>query len=119
MSRVLGVIGAGKLGATIGRAAADAGWQRWVDGVLAVQAQAVTRRLPFPGPLTFGSGVEITVEVDELAFQGGSAFLMGSVLERFFARHAAINSFTTTRLRSTTRGDVMHWPPRCGAGPLL
>ena len=98
---------------------ADAGWQRWVDGVLAVQAQAVTRRLPFPGPLTFGSGVEITVEVDELAFQGGSAFLMGSVLERFFARHAAINSFTTTRLRSTTRGDVMHWPPRCGAGPLL
>jgi type VI secretion system protein ImpG len=75
--------------------------------------------LPFAGPLTFGSGVAVTVEVDELAFQGGSAFLFGSVLERFFARHAAVNSFTETTLRSTTRGELMRWPPRCGVAPLL
>lgn len=98
---------------------ADAGWQRWVEGLVAVRARQVTRRLPFPGPLTFGSGVEIEVEADELAFQGGSAFMLGCVLERFFGRHAAINSFTATTLRSTTRGEVMRWPPRCGAEPLL
>lgn len=98
---------------------ADTGWRRWVEGLLSVRAQAVTRRLPFAGPLTFGSGVAVTVEVDELAFQGGSAFLFGSVLERFFARHAALNSFTETLLRSTTRGELMRWPPRCGVAPLL
>ena len=41
MSRVLGVIGAGKLGATIGRAAADAGWQvLFYDVAPAAQVQA-------------------------------------------------------------------------------
>lgn len=97
----------------------DAGWRRWVEGLLGVQATTVTRRLPFPGPLTFGSGVSVAVEVDELAFQGGSAFMLGTVLERYFARHAAINSFTETVLRSTTRGELMRWPPRCGVAPLL
>lgn len=98
---------------------ADPGWRRWVEGLVAVEARTVTRRLPFAGPLTFGSGVAVTVEVDELAFQGGSAFLFGSVLERYFARHAAINSFTETTLRSTSRGELMRWPPRCGVAPLL
>lgn len=98
---------------------ADTGWRRWVEGLLTVEAKAVTRRLPFAGPLTFGSGVAVTVGVDELAFQGSSAFLFGSVLERFFARHAAINSFTETTLRSTSRGEWMRFPPRCGVAPLL
>ena len=37
-------------------------------------------------------------EVDELAFEGGSAYLLGSVLDRFFARYVSINSFTETVL---------------------
>ena len=63
--------------------------------------------------------MRIDLEVDELAFQGGSAFLFGSVLERYLARHAAINSFVTTRLLSSRRGEIMAWPPRCGTGALL
>ncbi len=43
-------------------------------------------------------------KVDELAFEGGSAFLLGAVLERFFARYVSINSFTETVLRSDNRG---------------
>lgn len=97
----------------------DMAWRKQVEGVLAVRAQPVTRRLPFAGPLTFGSGVAVELEVDELAFQGSSAFLLASVLERFFARHAAINSFTETALRSVSRGAIHRWVPRCGAAPLL
>jgi type VI secretion system protein ImpG len=41
------------------------------------------------------------------------------VLERYLARHAAINSFVTTRLLSSRRGEIMAWPPRCGTGALL
>ena len=79
----------------------------------------VVRRLPFKGPLTFGSGIELTLELDELSFQGASAFLFASVLERFFARHAAINSFAQLTLRTTQRGQVMRWPPRIGMKEML
>ena len=92
----------------------DTGWARQVQGVQAVRAHPVVRRLPFDGQLSFGSGTEIALELDELAFQGSSAYLFASVLERFFARHAAINSFTQLTLRTPQRGEVKRWPPRIG-----
>ena len=92
----------------------DAAWTRQVDGVRSLEARTVVRRLPFKGPLSFGTGVEIVLELDELAYQGSSAFLFASVLERFFARHAAINSFIQLSLRTLQRGEVMRWPPRIG-----
>ena len=97
----------------------DVAWTRQVDGVRALAARQVVRRLPFKGPLTFGSGIELTLELDELSFQGASAFLFASVLERFFARHAAINSFAQLTLRTTQRGQVMRWPPRIGMKEML
>ncbi|NML16545.1 type VI secretion system baseplate subunit TssF [Azohydromonas caseinilytica] len=90
----------------------DGAWARQVAGLQSLQARNVVRRLPFKGPLTFGSGVELTLELDELAFQGSSAFVLGSVLERFLARHAALNTFTQLTLRSVQRGELMRWPPR-------
>ncbi len=93
----------------------DASWLRQIEGVRALQAKSAVRRLPFEGPLTFGTGVEMVLELDELAFQGTSAFLFASVLERYFARHAAINSYTQLTLRTAQRGEVMRWPPRVGS----
>jgi type VI secretion system protein ImpG len=92
----------------------DVSWSRQADGVRSLAARTVVRRLPFKGPLSFGTGVEIVLELDELAYQGSSAFLFASVLECFFARHAAINSFTQLTLRTPQRGEVMRWPPRIG-----
>jgi type VI secretion system protein ImpG len=92
----------------------DASWTRQVGGVRSLKAQRVVRRLPYDGPLTFGTGVALTLELDDLAFQGMSAYLLASVLERFFSRHAAINSFTQMTLRTAQRGVVAVWPPRIG-----
>jgi type VI secretion system protein ImpG len=92
----------------------DSGWARQIEGVQGLQARNVVRRLPVRGPIAFGTGVEIVLELDELAFQGTSAFLFASVLERFFARHAAINSFTQLTLKTVQRGEIMRWPPRTG-----
>lgn len=97
----------------------DAAAQRQIDGVRSVTMQPSVRRLPMPGPIAFGRGVRIDVEIDELAFQGASAFLLGSVLEHFFARHASINSFTETRIHSAERGEIHHWRPRSGAKGVL
>jgi len=61
----------------------------------------------------------IELELDEMAYQGASAFMFASVLERFLARHAAINSFTQVTLRSSQRGVIHRWPPRVGGRDTL
>ncbi|MEO7243690.1 MAG: type VI secretion system baseplate subunit TssF [Rubrivivax sp.] len=99
--------------------AGDAGALRQVDGVRRVRTQAVVRRLPMPGPIAFGRGVEVTVEIDDLSFEGASAYLLACVLERFIARHVSLNSFTQLRLRSPARGDILVGPARCGTRPIL
>ena len=88
--------------------------RRQIDGVRSISSSSIVRRVPTPGPLAFGRGVQISVECDESAFEGGSAFMFAAVLERFFAKHAAINSFSETVLRSTQRGELMRWSPRLG-----
>ena len=72
------------------------------------------RRLPGRGPLVFGRGLEITLGVDERAFEGASAFLLGLVLHRFFTRHVSINLFTETILRSESRGEIGRWGTAVG-----
>jgi type VI secretion system protein ImpG len=97
----------------------DNTWAKQVDGIRSVDAKSVVRRLPFAGPLTFGCGVGVTVSIDELGFQGASAFLLGTVLERFFARHASANSFVETLVRSESRGDILRGKPRIGSHAVL
>jgi type VI secretion system protein ImpG len=97
----------------------DPALTRQIEGIQSVGVQPLTRRLPAAGPITFGRGLEIQLEVDELAFEGSSAFVLGAVLEEFFARHVSINSFTETVLRSSRRGELMRWHPRWGGRPIL
>jgi type VI secretion system protein ImpG len=90
-----------------------------IDGIVDLTTQAVVRPLPYAGPMTFGRGLEVTVTCDEGAFVGASSFLLGSVLDRFFAKYASINSFTETVLRSQQRGEVMRWPISAGQRSTL
>ena len=97
----------------------DSSLNKQIDGVRSMTTRQVVRRLPMPGPIAFGRGVQIEVEVDEMAFQGSSAFLFGCVLERFFARHVSMNGFTETIVRSQSRGVIMTGRPRCGTRPII
>lgn len=97
----------------------DNSLNKQIDGLSSMTTRQVVRRLPMPGPIAFGRGVQIDIEVDEMAFQGSSAFLFGCVLERFFARHVSMNGFTETIVRSQTRGVIMSGRPRCGNRPIL
>ncbi|SAK50874.1 type VI secretion system baseplate subunit TssF [Caballeronia ptereochthonis] len=90
-----------------------------VAGVVSVDAKPVVRRLPMPGPIAFGRGLSIDVLVDDLAFQGGSAWLFGCVLDRFFARYVSINSFVQTVLGTSARGEILRLPPRCGTRAIF
>jgi type VI secretion system protein ImpG len=46
-------------------------------------------------------------------------FLLGAVLEQFFAKYVSINSFTETVLRTAQRQEVMRWPTRIGRRHIL
>jgi type VI secretion system protein ImpG len=97
----------------------DESVKKRVEGVRELSVHPIVRRLPAPGPITHGRGLEIALNVEELAFQGNSAFLFGSIMEQFFARYVSLNSFTETVLVSRERGQVMRWRPRCGTRPIL
>jgi type VI secretion system protein ImpG len=92
----------------------SAALRREIDGVRSVTTASVTRRLPFDGPASFARGLEVTLDCDETYFEGGSSFLLGAVLDRFFARLVALNSFTETVLKTPQRGEIMRWPTRLG-----
>lgn len=88
--------------------------KKQIEGVISVSAKNVVRRIDSNGPMVFGRGLEITVLFDESAFEGGGYFLLGTVLEQFFARYVSINSFVETVIRTTDRGEVARWPVRIG-----
>ena len=93
--------------------------RRQIEGIQSVNVRRVVRRLPMRGPIAFGRALEITVDVDEMAFEGGSAFLLGAVLERHFARYVSVNSVIEMVLRSQSRGEINRWTPNWGTRPTL
>ncbi len=97
----------------------DSAQLRQIEGLRSVRAEPVVRRLPMAGPIAFGRGVRIELEIDDLAFQGASPFLLGCVLERYFSRHVSMNGFTETRLRSPARGDILTGRPMIGTRPIV
>ena len=99
--------------------AGDEAAQRQIDGIRSVKTESIVRRLPRPGPIAFGRGVQVSLSVDELAFQGGSAFLLGCVLERFFGRHVSMNGFTELQVSAPSRGVIFAGRPQDGTRPLL
>jgi type VI secretion system protein ImpG len=92
---------------------------RQIEGVKAVKSQAIVRRIPVPGPITYGRGLEITLTCEDSAFEGTGAFLLGGVMQEFFARYVSINSFTETVLRTLERNEVARWPARLGKRQIL
>lgn len=97
----------------------DSALQLQIEGLREVRSKACTRRLPMPGPIVFGRGLEITLEFDENAFRGTGVFVLGAVFERFLARYVSVNSFTETVIRTSERGEIMRWKANPGRRPTL
>ena len=88
--------------------------RKQVEGVKNIGTKQIIRRVNKPGPISFARGLEVTVAFDEINFEGTGVFLLGAVLERFFAKYVTLNSFTETVVRTVERGEVMRWPARLG-----
>lgn len=95
----------------------DANHKSQIAGIRSVRAAPLHRRLMAGGLTTFVRGLEVSIQMDEAGFQGGSAFLLGMILEKFMAFHAPINSFTETVIKTTQRGQLIRWPTQPGRRP--
>jgi type VI secretion system protein ImpG len=93
----------------------DSAIERRIRGIRSVDSQPVIRRMRERSGSGIARGTEVTVTVDEKAFEGSGAFLLGAILDRFFAEYSALNHFTQTVIRSNERGEIMRWPTRVGS----
>jgi type VI secretion system protein ImpG len=94
--------------------------QNVVDGILRVESRRHFARVSSENGITFARGMQIDLELDEDKFVGGGAFLFASVLERFLALNASLNSFTQLKVTSPQRKEVLHqWQPRAGRKLLI
>lgn len=91
-----------------------------IDGIVDVNCQQILSRVNSNDSIGgMCRGLEITVIVDENRFEASGLFFFGSVLERFFALFAPINSFTRMVLTSPNREvPIRKWPPRAGEKQL-
>jgi type VI secretion system protein ImpG len=92
----------------------DAVTERRIRGIRTVDSRPIIRRIRQRSGIGAARGIEITVTIDERAFEGTGIFLLGAVLDRFFAEYSGFNHFTQTVIRSVERGEVARWPPRMG-----
>jgi len=92
---------------------------RQIEGLRTTRTAPVLRRVQTPGPITFARGLEIKVAFDETAFEGTGVFILGAVLEQFFAKYVAINSFTETVIVTQQRGEIMRWPAQLGRRQII
>jgi len=92
---------------------------RQIQGLVGSDIEVATRRLPQKGPLVYGRGILCKLTFDEDHFSGISPYLFGLVLERWLARHVAINVFTQIELHSMQRGRIFQWPPRMGGRGIV
>jgi type VI secretion system protein ImpG len=88
--------------------------KKQVEGLLAVSSRPIMRRISDQGRVAFVRGLEISLEFDELAFEGTGVFLLGAVMNIFLSRYVSINSFTETVIKTRERGEIMRWPANLG-----
>ena len=73
-----------------------------------------------PYGLVSARGTLVQIELDEQQFAGGGAYLFASVVDRFLAGYASMNSFVQLEVRTNQRKEVLgRWQPRAGTQVLL
>jgi type VI secretion system protein ImpG len=94
--------------------------QAAINALVGVHAQGATARVPGARPGSFCRGLDVTLEFDARGWETGGLFLLASVLDRFLALHATVNSFVrSTAVLQGRSGAVARFAPRAGARALL
>jgi type VI secretion system protein ImpG len=94
--------------------------ERQVDGITRIKSDGLYAPVQGAHGLSFARGRSVEIEFDEELFTGGSVYLFASVIERFLAQYASLNSFSRVVAKTKQRPEILKsWPPRAGLKPLL
>jgi type VI secretion system protein ImpG len=93
--------------------------EKQIEGLVQMESRPIVRRMSDGLLATAVRGLEIRIGFDDSFFEGTSAYLLGSVLERFFRRYVTVNSFTETVLATVQRGEIARWKPQLGKGRII
>ena len=101
-------------------ASADVSARRQIEGIRSVRVGRVVRRLRGAGSARLRPRPrDHRAASTSWRSRARAPSCSASVLDRYFARHVSINSFTETVLRSENRGEINRWGPQWGARPTL
>jgi type VI secretion system protein ImpG len=90
--------------------------ERQIDGLLQLSCTRETRLVK--GMVVQGQHIRLEVQESNWPSKG-ALYLWGTVLDRFLACYAGINSYTRFELEDPTTGTLFKWPMRLGTKPLL
>ena len=96
-----------------------------IRALLDVTSRLGTARIPgLSGPGArrggFCRGLDVTLTFDDQLWTTGGLYVLASVLDRFLALHATVNSFVRTRwCCAGGRRPPSSWPARAGSQVLL
>jgi type VI secretion system protein ImpG len=91
-----------------------------IDSLVRVSSAPAVARVPGPGIAGFGRGLDVRVEFEPAPFESGQGFLFASVIERFLALYASLNSFSRMTAVVRGRSDIVRtWSARAGHRILL
>ncbi|MEW6127931.1 MAG: type VI secretion system baseplate subunit TssF [Acidobacteriota bacterium] len=94
--------------------------RKQIQGIANLSSRRVVRQIGERIGTGFVRGLETTIEFDEEKFVGAGVFLFASVLDRFLALYASVNSFNQLVARKTDQeGILKRWPPRAGEQIIL
>jgi type VI secretion system protein ImpG len=94
--------------------------RKQIQGIQSVTSRRVVRQIGERVGTGFVRGLETTIEFDEEKFVGAGVYLFASVLERFLALYASINSFNQLVIRKKDHEGVLkRWQPRAGEEIIL
>jgi type VI secretion system protein ImpG len=94
--------------------------ERQISALLSVSSQRHVTRLVSEHGISFARGIKVEMELDEVKFADGGAFLFGAVLDRFLGNYVTLNSFSQLVVRTKQREEPLKkWAPRAGQKILL
>ncbi|MDT8343076.1 MAG: type VI secretion system baseplate subunit TssF [Thermohalobaculum sp.] len=97
----------------------DRSIEKQMEGLVSVESRPIVRRMSDEVLSTAVRGIEIRVGFDESVFEGTGVYLLGAVLQCFFAKYVTLNSFTETVIQSQQRGEIARWPAMSGQRRLI
>lgn len=91
-----------------------------INGIVKLDSRRGFAKVGVEDGIAFARGVHVEIEFNEDQFVGGGVYLFSSVLERFLASYATLNSFCQLTARSRQRKEpIQQWEPRAGQKILM